>query len=579
VTRRPGLVHVAGIGAPARLVPFEFNTEQAYLLVFTPGYVDIYMGDAHVAWQSGPWTAAMLPGLAWTQSADTLLLFHPDMPPRRITRSSHTSWTVSDFPLTDIPFNAFVEGVTLTPEGTAGTVRVWASADVFSPAHLNAGLRLRGRPGRIAAVAGPREITLELHGALPDIAGSTDWGEHAFSWVRGWPVCACFHQDRLVLGGSRDLPNRLFLSRTGLFGNFDAGTGLDDEAIEFSLMSDQVNAIRAVFSGRHLQVFTSGAEWMVTGDPLTPSSIQLHRQTRIGSPVGRMVPPVDVDGATVFVARSGRGVHEFAYTEVSAAYQAGDLALVARHLVRTPVSMAYDGAGRLLHVVMADGTLCTLTLYRAEAVTAWTRAETDGAFRAVAEIDGRVYVAVERRGTWRLERFDPEAGLDAALSGTAAAPQDRWTGLGHLEGQTVGVLADGAPRGSATVVGGAVTLDPPAATVQVGLPFRHVIEPLPPALATPGGAASAPLRLVSATFRLLETAALEVDLGRGVQSVPFRRLDTALLDAPPLPFTGDVSLRGLGWRRDALAPLWRIEGATPLPMTLLSVTTDTRMTD
>jgi hypothetical protein len=39
VTRRPGLVHVAGIGAPARLVPFEFNTEQAYLLVFTPGYV------------------------------------------------------------------------------------------------------------------------------------------------------------------------------------------------------------------------------------------------------------------------------------------------------------------------------------------------------------------------------------------------------------------------------------------------------------------------------------------------------------------------------------------------------------
>ncbi len=81
------------------------------------------------------------------------------------------------------------------------------------------------------------------------------------------------------------------------------------------------------------------------------------------------------------------------------------------------------------------------------------------------------------------------------------------------------------------------------------------------------------------TFRLLETAALSVDLGRGAEPVPFRRLDTALLDAAPARFTGDVTLRGLGWRRDRLRPLWRIEGDAPLPMTLLSVTTEIRMTD
>ena len=34
---------------------------------------------------------------------------------------------------------------------------------------------------------------------------------------------------------------------------------LDDQGIEFGLVSDQVNAIRGVFSGQHLQVFTSGA--------------------------------------------------------------------------------------------------------------------------------------------------------------------------------------------------------------------------------------------------------------------------------------------------------------------------------
>lgn len=340
-----------------------------------------------------------------------------------------------------------------------------------------------------------------------------------------------------------------------------------------------MNAIRAVFSGRHLQVFTSGAEWMVTGDPLTPSSIQLHRQSRVGSAVDRQVAPVDVDGATLFVARSGRAVHEFAYTDVANIYQANDLALVARHLVSNPVSMAYDQTARLLHVVMADGSIATLTLYRAEQVTAWTRQETAGAFRAVAETEGRVYAVVERFGSHRLERFDAAAGLDAALSGSATTPQDEWSGLAHLEGSEVGVLADGAPRGGAIVAAGRILVDPPARTVQAGLAFRHVIEPLPAALATAGGASAAPLRLVSATFRVLATPALEVDLGRGVQPVPFRRLDTALLDAAPLPFTGDVALRALGWRRDALAPLWRVEGETPLPLTLLSVTTDMRMSD
>jgi hypothetical protein len=186
---------------------------------------------------------------------------------------------------------------------------------------------------------------------------------------------------------------------------------------------------------------------------------------------------------------------------------------------------------------------------------------------------------VLRDGAYRLERFDAALGLDAALSGAAGAPQDEWSGLAHLEGRDVAVLADGAPRQAARVAAGRIVLDPPAQAVQAGLPFTHVIEPLPPQLSIGAGAGAAPLRLVAAVFRLLATPALSVDLGRGLNPVPFRRLDTALLDAAPLPFTGDVTLRALGWRRDALAPLWRVEGDTPLPLTLLSVTTDTRMND
>jgi hypothetical protein len=579
VARRPGLLHLTTLPGPARLIAFEFNTEQTYLLVLTDQRLAVFLNDVEVTSMLAPWHADMLSQIAFTQSADTLLLFHPQMPPQRVTRSSHTAWTLTGFVFVNEPLYAFTDSVALTPSGTTGTITLSASTDFFQDGHYAARIALRGKRMRINAVAGPRSATAVVEDPLPDTQTTHDFTESAFSSARGWPVTACFHQDRLVVGGSRDLPNRLWLSRTGDLADFDPGTGLDDQGIEFALVSDQVNAIRGVFSGRHLQVFTSGAEWMVTGDPLTPSSIQLNRQTRVGSPVERMVPPVDVDGATLFVARSGLGLYEFAYTDVAAAYQANDLALVARHLMNRPVSMAYDQVARLLHVVMADGSLATLTLYRAEQVTAWTRQETQGYFRAVAESEGRVYAVVERYGAWRLERFDAAAGLDAALLGSSGAAQDAWSGLDHLEGLDVGVLADGAPRAAARVTAGRVTLDEPALAVQMGLRFRHVIEPLPPALATPSGAASAPLRLVSATFRLLATPALEVDLGRGVQPVSFRRFDTALLDAAPLPFTGDVSLRALGWRRDALAPLWRVEGDTPLPLTLLSVTTDTRMTD
>ena len=94
LVRRPGLRHVATLPGPAKLIAFEFNTEQTYLLALTAGEMRVFVGDAEVARVPGPWTAAMLPQLAYTQSADTLLLCHPEMAPQRITRTGHASWTV-----------------------------------------------------------------------------------------------------------------------------------------------------------------------------------------------------------------------------------------------------------------------------------------------------------------------------------------------------------------------------------------------------------------------------------------------------------------------------------------------------
>ena len=580
VQRRPGLRHLAGLPGPARLIPFEVSTEMTFLIVLVNGAARIFHDDVLVTEVAGPWTTSMLPQITFTQKAGMMLLLHPAMRPQVILRSAAGSWSVTPFIFAAEPFFRHVpSSVAITPSGTTGVVTATASADVFAPEHVGAQLRIRGRRVLITAVNTAATVTGQVVDTLVSTDATAEWDESAFSGAHGWPVSACFHQGRLVLGGARDLPNQLWFSRTGQFENFDLGEGLDDQAIEFALVSDQLNAIRAVFAGRHLQVFTSGAEWMVTGDPLTPASIQVTRQTRVGSLMDRSVPPLDVDGSTVFVARSGRAVHEFSYTDLQQAYQADDLGLVARHLITSPVSMAYDARRRLLHLAMADGGLATLTIYRAEGVTGWTRQETDGAFRSLAEMEGAVYAVVERAGSFRLERFDDATGLDAAVTAKGDAGGARWSGLGHLEGRRVAVLADGAPRNAATVLGGAIVVDPAAESVQAGLPFAHVVEPMPPETLSAAGARMGPLRLVAVTFRLLGTGALAVDLGRGVRPVPFRRLDTLMLDAAPPAFTGDVTLRGLGWRRDSLAPLWRVEGDAPLPFTLLSVNTETRTTD
>ena len=423
VTRRPGLRHVAMLPGTARLLPFEFNTEQTYLMVLTAGKLAVYAADLKIAELIAPWTETMLPQIGFTQNADTLLLTHPDMRPQKVQRSN-TGWSITPWTFTqDAHFRFAAPEVTLTPSALNGTITISANAPVFAVEHIGVRLRIGGKRVLVAAVNSPSTIVASVEQTLLSTAATKDWEEAAFSTARGWPITCCFHQDRLVIGGSRDLPNRLWFSRTGDLFNFDPGTGLDDEAIAFSLLSDQVNAIRGVFSGQHLQLFTSGAEWMVTGDPLTPANIQINRQTRVGSPVDRLVPPVDVDGSTIFISRSGQGVYEFAYTQVQQAYQANDLAILGRHLINSPRAMAYDQGARLLHLVMEDGALATLTLYRAEQVTAWTRQETSGSFRAIAEVEGILWCVVERAGGISLERFDSGLMQDAALTGISITPK------------------------------------------------------------------------------------------------------------------------------------------------------------
>ncbi len=582
ISRRPGLRYVDTARGKGRLVSFEFNTEQVYLLVFTEQKIDVYKDDINIVSIDTPWTANQIKLLSWVQSADTLIVVHGETTPKKITRTTEENWTIEDWSFVEKdgrifqPTHKFAgEEVTLTPSGTSGSITLTASADVFIAAHVGTRFRISNKEVEITGVTNATQAQATTKQTLSSTAAQKDWEEQAFSGVRGWPVSLCFHQDRMVIGGSRDLPNRLWLSKSSDLFNFDLGEGLDDESIEFAILSDQVNAVRAVFSGRHLQIFTSGAEWMATGDPLTPSSIQLNRQTRIGSPIDRWVPPRDVDGATLFIPRNGPELREFLFADVEQAYQSTDLAKIAYHMVDAPQDQDYDTTTRLLHIVMANGILCSVTMFRSEQITAWTAQETNGLFVSVSVIGTHTYVLVNRQGTYLIERFDEELQLDAALTDMDETGKTQWTVLDDLEGMEVAILADGAPVENQIVVDGAVTLDNKANRIEVGLAYAHLVVPLPPFVQTgQGGNQGGKLRPVSMTFRLMGTAALVLDTGKGLQEVPFKTFGSALLDKAPQLFSGDKTVRALGWKSDGSLSIWRIEQDLPLPFILLSVATE-----
>lgn len=586
VKRREGLNYIDTARGDGKLIAFEFNTAQTYLLVITDQKIDIYAGGVKDATVDSPWTASQIAQLAWTQSADTLLMTHPDVAPRQLTRQSDGTWGLEEWSfftdnnIRNQPYFKFAGSeVTLTPSGTSGTITLTASEAVFGSDHENTRLRVGGKEVQITDFNSATVVTADTIETLDSTSATIDWQEQAFSPARGYPATVAFHQDRLVIGGSRDLPNRLWFSKSGDLFNFDLGEGLDDEGIEFAILSDQVNAIRGIFSGRHLQVFTSGAEWMVTGDPLTPASVQIRRQTRIGSLIDRHVPPIIVDGATLFIARNKREIQEFLYTDLEQAYKSTDLALLSRHIIDNPVDMDYDQRSRLLYLVRGDGKFATLTVFRAEQVAAWSVHDTQGEVKSVAVVGDEVYMLTLRGSAYMIETLADGYLLDSALKGESATAKTTWSGLDHLDGETVSIIADGKVQASKTVISGAVTLDEAASAVEIGLPYAHIIEPLPPSEVGAAGQGRK-VRLVEAIYRLQDTAALRLDVGRGLNDISLKQLgEDEILNAPPPQVSGDIRVRALGWQSDATKPLWRIEQSMPLPFTLLSVTTEIKVND
>ena len=598
----------------------------------TLGIDDVSLIDDSPVELTTPYTEAQLFQVGGPQSADVLYLFHGSHPTYKLERRGHSTWSLVEVAWQDGPWlEVNTTTTTLAPSATTGLgITITASSttginggDGFKSTDVGRLVRIDNPSsgvdwgwGIITEYTSATAVKVDIKRDFLSTSADTRFRLGSWSETTGYPSVGAFYEQRLTAANTTDQPQNFWMSNTGDFENYSPdsanvsdnwdGTVQDDDSIDFEISADNVNAIRWLSAGEDtLSIGTSGGEWIPKSDGivLTPSDISVRRQTTHGS---APIEPVRVDNIVLFTQRAKRKIREFGFTFESDGFKAFDMTRLAQHITRGDVvEMAFaEEPDSLCWVVRGDGQLPSMTFRRQEDVVGWARHILGGSFgsgdsvvESVASIPGtngsgqthdstnrdEVWVIVKRTINGATKRYcemferDYEQGqdqedayyLDSMLTYDSSATSTI-SGLSHLEGQTVGVYADGAIQSDKTVSSGSISLDSAASVVQVGLRYAHLYKTLKIEGGNPMGTAiGKKKRLHGITVAVLNSLTLKIGPATGnLQSLDFRSISDPMDEVAPL-FTGEKFIEFEGdWETDTRVI---VQSDDPAPFVLLAI--------
>jgi hypothetical protein len=653
----------------ARLIPFEFSVTQAYVLEFGGYYIRFYKDNGQIqtsgviAWLTGtayvagdlrtnggvtyycttahtsgtfatdlsaakwyaqegtiyeiitPYAEADISSLKYTQSADILYITHPSYAPRKLSRTGHTSWTLTVIDFLDGPYlNTNITTTTITPSGTTGTITLTASAVTginnntgFAATDVGRLVRMKHSStwgyAKITVFTSATLVSADVKSTLGGTGAVTEWRLGVYNSVNGYPSCCMFFEDRLFFAGCTAFPQRIDGSSSSLYETFAPsktdGTIVDSNAVAFALNASDVNVIRWMMDDeKGLLIGTVGGEWMLrpssTSQALTPTNVTAKRSTAFGS---ANIQAVRAGRASIYIQRSGRKVRELAYVYEVDGFRSPDMTILSEHISESGlVSSDYQQEPfSIVWFVRTDGVLVGMTYERDQDVVGWHRHILGGSFgsgNSVVEsvaciptpdgtadeawllvkrtIDGttRRYIEyIDRKfiGTDTTDAYYVDCGL--TYDGVAATVI---SGLDHLEGQTVQVLADGSAHPDCVVSSGSITLNRSSSVVHIGLKFISNVQTLNiEAGATDGTSQGKTKRIHRVTVRLNKTLGMKYGPNANELDVLPFRTTSDLMGNPPSLYTGD---KEINWNAG-----YETEGSMyfrqdqPLPFTLLGI--------
>ena len=611
VTRRPGteyLGEVKNSSNVTRLIPFEFKTSDTYALEFGNQYMRVFRNGLQVLSATKTISAITKanPGVLTSNShgysnGDEVYLENSgamaELKSRNylVAGSSTNTFTLTDLygvAINTTNFTTFNNGVTTakiyevaTPYTSAqvNDVRFAQSADVMYIVHPSHAIRTLSRTDHNAWTFATPSIT---ENNTPVLTTSDNY-----------PSVVTFFEQRLVFAATNNNPQTLWFSKNADYLNFTTGTA-DDNALIYTIASNKVNAIRYLSATRILNIGTSGGEYVLTttnGGPITPTQTVIRKYSNYGCIESEVVQVADV---TLFAQRGARKVREFRYIgEVDVAgYAAPDITILSEHLTEGGIQeFAYQQEPEsIVWARRTDGTLLGLTYRREEEIVAWHKHIIGGSFgggQAVVESiitlptdsgEDELYMIVKRtinsvtkRYVEVLKTFDFGSDTTAAFfvdSGLAysGSATSTLSGLYHLEGQTLSILANGATHADETVSGGGVALDFPVTSGALGFGYTSEMQTMRLESGSQDGTSQGkPKRIHDITVRFHETVGAEVGTESGnADRIFFRDSSMNMDQAVPL-FTGDKEIEFDGGFVDG--DRIYVRQSQPLPMTVLAL--------
>jgi hypothetical protein len=456
--------------------------------------------------------------------------------------------------------------------------------------------------GTITAVAGDGlSATVTVTRQLPDSVTSVAthrWSLPFFSLASSWPRHVILAFGRLIYFTDFDIV-------ASVVGDYGGGTinmadytesGLLAPDMAFRRRLSVANPILWVREDRDILIGTADGEYVIrkinSAEIFSSDNIECVKQSHYGS---AEVLPVQIGTSTLFVQKSGRKIRAADYTLDRDRYVSPNVAVWQRHILKSGARQLVfqQEPEELVWAVRADGVLAVHAHVPEQDIKGFARAThaAGPVLSAVAIpstsgqlddlwvlVDGAGGKSVEQQAAWWEEEetsIEDAFFVDSGVSYDDVPAATFTTGLTHLAGREVSVLADGGVvAGLSVSAGGVLELPIAASKVHVGLGYQARIRTLRPEGKDAGGNTiqGKRKRLVSIITRLLETVGIKIDPGNGRLEQLIDRPGSAPMNAPVPPFSGDTTSKSLSgsWERDGQ---YTIISDDPLPCIVMAAMT------
>ena len=612
-----------------RLIPYIFNNDQAYVIELGNQYMRFHTEGGTILSGSTPYEStspfleADLFEIAYTSpEADVMTMTHRSYAPRELKRTigSPIAFTVSQitfgpaivspsnvsasatgtgtvsytYVVTTMDQNGIEESIASTANSCTNDLNVAGQINTISWTAVTGASRYHvyksenGMFGYVGRTSNTSFIDNNID--ADTLAAPPENQSHLLSSSDNYPGAVTYFEQRRVFGGTNNEPQSIVMTRGGTESNLTRSVPMrEDDALKIPIKG--MGRIRHLVSVTDLIALTSNSSSSISSkdsDFITYKNVWPRNLD--GSAGANGLRPIIARDTVLFGEAMGSHIAEMYFGE-NARYATRDISVLANHLVdgysivdwtfmRTPYPVVW--------AVRNDGVLLSLTYLpdrsaSNQGILAWTQHTTDGFFESVTvipestgeeklyavikrTINGATKRFVERMKSRRIDDIKDSFFVDCGLTYNGSAASTI-TGLDHLEGKTVAVVADGIHHPNQVVNNGQISLQAPASKVHVGLPYVSDIETLPLVLQKEAYGQGQKKNVTKVFIRVDKTMGVKV--GHDAD-----HLEDHLMRAPanfgdPVPLiTEEIAVQ--------IPPDWNREGSLlmrqdrPLPLTILS---------